>query len=141
LLFPQGVPTPASQRVPLKSGYAGAAARPPAPAGSPASGGTAAVVPGGSDQAVTTATLASLPADAQKQLLGERLYPGVQNINGELAGKITGMLLEMDNAELLLLLESGDALNSKVRKKIARNTRGAKRRSRCFSRTQPRVRR
>lgn len=96
----KGVPTPASQRPPLKSGYAGAAARPPAPAGGPAA--TPAVVPGGSDQAVTTATLASLPPDAQKQLLGERLYPGVQQINGELAGKITGMLLEMDVRALCL---------------------------------------
>lgn len=32
----------------------------------------------------------------------------------ELAGKITGMLLEMDNAELLHLLDNGDALNAKV---------------------------
>lgn len=32
----------------------------------------------------------------------------------ELAGKITGMLLEMDNNELLHLLDTTEALNAKV---------------------------
>ena len=39
----------------------------------------------------------------------------MQRLQPELAGKITGMLLEMDNSELLLLLESPEALVSKVR--------------------------
>lgn len=32
----------------------------------------------------------------------------------DLAGKITGMLLEMDNNELLHLLDAPDAMNAKV---------------------------
>ena len=44
--------------------------------------------------------LASAPPAQQKQLLGEALYPKIQIMQPELAGKITGMLLEMDNSEL-----------------------------------------
>ena len=47
--------------------------------------------------------LASMPPNQQKQMLGEAIYPKIQNIQPELAGKITGMLLEMDNSELLAL--------------------------------------
>ena len=47
-------------------------------------------------------------------MIGEKLYPLIHAQQPELAGKITGMLLEMDNADLLHLLESSDALKSKV---------------------------
>ena len=64
------------------------------------------------------ATLASLPADQQKRTLGENLYPLIQ-AQTPLAGKVTGMLLEMDNAELLHLLEAPEALSSKVKEAVA----------------------
>lgn len=47
--------------------------------------------------------LASMPPNQQKQMLGEAIYPKIQQIQPDLAGKITGMLLEMDNVELLSL--------------------------------------
>jgi polyadenylate-binding protein len=37
----------------------------------------------------------------------------------ELAGKITGMLLEIDNDDLLRLIEDQESLNSKVSEAIA----------------------
>jgi len=47
--------------------------------------------------------LAGAPPQQQKQLLGEALFPKIQVMQPELAGKITGMLLEMDNTELVNL--------------------------------------
>eukprot|EP00898_Chlorokybus_atmophyticus_P001406 jgi/Chlat1/2266/Chrsp17S08727 len=81
-----------------------------APAGAPAPQHS---LPG-PQEPLTTAMLSAASPEQQKQMLGERLYPQVENMQPELAGKITGMLLEMDNSELLLLLESTDALTSKV---------------------------
>lgn len=63
---------------------------------------------------LTAAALAAAPPEQQKRILGERLYPLVFGRDAEHASKITGMLLEMDNGELLHLLESPDALASKV---------------------------
>ena len=47
-------------------------------------------------------------------MLGERLYPLICETHPELAGKITGMLLEIDNAELLHMLDEADLLKRKV---------------------------
>lgn len=63
---------------------------------------------------LTAAMLASAVPAQQKQMIGERLFPLVHVRDPALAPKITGMLLEMDNGELLHLLESPDALNAKV---------------------------
>merc|ERR1719410_2725739 len=64
--------------------------------------------------ALTAAALAAAPAGVQKQMLGERLFPAVSRFQPALAGKITGMMLEMDNSELLMLLESEQQLKGKV---------------------------
>jgi polyadenylate-binding protein len=48
------------------------------------------------------------------EMLGEAIYPRIHATHPDLAGKITGMLLEMDNSELLHLLENEEALLNKV---------------------------
>jgi polyadenylate-binding protein len=63
---------------------------------------------------LTAAALANVSVEAQKNILGERLYPLIAEVQPQLAGKITGMILEMDNPELLNLLESPEALNDKI---------------------------
>ncbi|XP_051525825.1 polyadenylate-binding protein 1-like [Myxocyprinus asiaticus] len=67
----------------------------------------------------TASVLAAAPLKEQKQLLGERLYPFIQALHPTLAGKITGMLLEIDNSELLHMLESPESLHSKVEEAVA----------------------
>lgn len=63
---------------------------------------------------LTAAALANASDADQKNMIGERLYPLIQAIEPTLAGKITGMLLEMDNPELLHLIESPESLTAKV---------------------------
>lgn len=68
---------------------------------------------------LTSSMLASAPPQEQKQLLGERLFPLIHQMHPDMAGKITGMLLEIDNAELLHMLESRESLRSKVDEAVA----------------------
>lgn len=89
---------------------------------------------------LTATMLASADANEQKQMLGERLFPLIQvspnvlrlcmkragtselqidlillqQMYSDLAGKITGMLLEIDNSDLLHMLEHQESLKAKV---------------------------
>jgi len=99
---PNGVPRPAGQ--------AGQQARPQGYKGraeeqKPSSG-------------LTAAMLANAAPQEQKQMLGEALYPKIHSTQPDLAGKITGMLLEMDSSELLYLLENDDALEAKIKEAL-----------------------
>ncbi|KAG5542099.1 hypothetical protein RHGRI_021827 [Rhododendron griersonianum] len=58
--------------------------------------------------------LANAPPDQQRTMLGENLYPLVDQLEHEHSAKVTGMLLEMDQTEVLHLLESPEALKAKV---------------------------
>ncbi|CAG8434741.1 7810_t:CDS:2 [Diversispora eburnea] len=66
-----------------------------------------------------TRKLVGVSQETQKQYLGEQLFPKISSRQSELAGKITGMLLEMDNGELLHLLENPGALDLKVEEAVA----------------------
>ncbi|KAL5220036.1 hypothetical protein ABZP36_024749 [Zizania latifolia] len=58
--------------------------------------------------------LANSPPEQQRLMLGESLYPLVDQLEHDQAAKVTGMLLEMDQTEVLHLIESPDALKAKV---------------------------
>lgn len=77
----------------------------------------AVMVPG--QEPLTATMLAAAPPQEQKQLLGERLFPLIARYHSALAGKITGMLLEIDNTELLHMLDSPESLRSKVEEAVA----------------------
>merc|ERR1719308_71643 len=68
---------------------------------------------------LTASMLAAAPPQEQKQMLGERLFPLIQRMFPDLAGKITGMLLEIDNAELVHMLEDQKSLQGKVEEAVA----------------------
>ena len=68
----------------------------------------------GGDSSAFVQLLTRSDTQQQKQLIGEQLYKQIYTLHKELAGKITGMLLEMDNSELLHMLEVPESLKSKV---------------------------
>ena len=67
---------------------------------------------------LTASALADAPAERRKNMIGERIYPLIHQLQPQLAGKITGMLLEFENAELLNLLESPADLKKRVNEAI-----------------------
>lgn len=77
-----------------------------------------AVVVKGQEPLTASMLAAAQPAE-QKQMLGERLFPLIESMYPNLAGKITGMLLEIDNSELLHMLEHNESLKSKVEEAVA----------------------
>jgi polyadenylate-binding protein len=68
---------------------------------------------------LTASMLAQAMPQEQKQMLGERLYPLIAQMYPEAPGKVTGMLLEMDNTELLHMLESEESLKLKVEEAVS----------------------
>ncbi|TKX18210.1 putative polyadenylate-binding protein [Elsinoe australis] len=77
-------------------------------------GGPMGGMPQPSAPGVDLSQLNGAPPAQQKQMLGEILYPKIHEQQPELAGKITGMLLEMDNQELITLTTDDGALRNKV---------------------------
>jgi polyadenylate-binding protein len=122
----------ASPSTPVSGALSGAAPPSPGSAGpmaahqgspsagpsSPASSVTSHSVSAGSvpstPMQINTQYLATLPVAEQKQMLGEALFPQIQALDEANAGKITGMLLELDLNELLRLLEVPRELQDKV---------------------------
>jgi polyadenylate-binding protein len=62
--------------------------------------------------------LANMSIEQQKNVLGERIYNHIHKTHPAEAAKITGMLLEMDNSEILNLLEAPAQLDDKVREAL-----------------------
>ena len=55
----------------------------------------------------------------RKRIIGEMLYKKIQVIEPKKAGKITGMLLEMDNKDLFVLLGEHNKLTDKINEALA----------------------
>ncbi len=121
---PGGVPmgmAPPPHHMMAGPGAGGVAPGGVAPGGvvAPGAGGAGGGVPpaAGRDGPVLNLTmLASLSEDQRRQIIGERLYHQIMQIDPVRAGKITGMLLDgiTDVTDLLDLLETPQTLRSHV---------------------------
>lgn len=80
---------------------------------------TVALGNGGDIGPLNASTLASATPEDQKQILGAKLFPHVEKMYPEMAGKITGMLLEIDTSELIHMIEDQESLRAKVEEAIA----------------------
>ncbi|CAB3976985.1 Polyadenylate-binding 1 [Paramuricea clavata] len=72
----------------------------------------------GQDLLIPSVLAQASPPD-QKRMLGERLFPLIVQTHPDLAGKITGLLLEIDNAQILHMLEFREALAAKVEEAVS----------------------
>ncbi|KAH9484350.1 Polyadenylate-binding protein, cytoplasmic and nuclear [Psilocybe cubensis] len=110
-------PPPPQAAAPPAAGYKQPAAAPQQgrPAGAAPAAPAAAAAPSiPAELGIPASQFHAAPVAEQKQMLGEVIYMRIVPSQPELAGKITGMLLEMDNTELLQLLEAPEAMNAKV---------------------------
>jgi len=115
--YTPGVRNQPAMPVPAAAQAAAAAAVSAAQGGAVGLTATAVHVPG--QEPLTPSMLAAAMAPEQKQMLGERLYPMVRDYSPNLCGKITGMLLEMDNSDLLHMLEDKASLKEKMDEALA----------------------
>ncbi|XP_046383463.1 polyadenylate-binding protein 4-like [Ischnura elegans] len=116
---PMGAPTVSAQGRPTSIKYTPNMRNPPQPmpVAQPPPVQQAVNIQG--QEPLTATMLAAASHHDQKQMLGERLFPLIQGMYQDLAGKITGMLLEIDNSELLHMLEHHESLKAKVEEAVA----------------------
>lgn len=116
---PGPAPGQGAPRAPAPAAAARPAAAPAAAPASPVIKEETAAAPVSDVPTITAAQLEAVSPADQKQMLGEVLYVRIAPSQPELAGKITGMLLEMDNNELINLLADSVALAAKVHEAMA----------------------
>ena len=67
------------------------------------------------EEPLTMTMLAAAVPQNQKQMLGEKLFPRIRRLYQDLAGKVTGILLEKENKDILKMIEKQDYLTTSVK--------------------------